>query len=205
MALSDYTDLRESIINWSHRADMDLLIDDFIRLAEIAMFSNDDETLAIRAMETNSTASVSTVTTALPTGFIEMRSIRLDVNTGGELYPKSPDALPRRSGTGRPRFYAIRDVIEFDVAPDQTYTVEYNYIQKPTGLSSSNTTNVIMTNYPNIYLYGALWALFTHVDDEPQAMKYWQRFINSISGANQEAEQGRFGVAPYARVEGCTP
>lgn len=205
MGLANYTQLKESVANWSHRDDIDLLMDDFIDIAETEMFNNDTEILKVREMQIESTASVSTVNFALPDRFLEMRSLRLDVNSGGDLRFKSANDLYRRSGTGQPRYFTVKSQVEFDVTPDQTYTVEMIYFQRPQGLSSSNTTNDILTNYPNIYLWGCLWAAFTYADDEAQAQKYYARFINQVQGANRADKQGRFGPAPYARVKGATP
>lgn len=207
MALSNYSELKTSIIRWSHRNDLDLLIDDFITLAESDMFktTSGHEALEIRSMESTATGTLSGQHLALPSDYISMRSIRLTGDEGRDLLPKTPDSLVHRNGTGLPKYYAISSDIEFDVTPDSGYGYEMMYFAKPTGLSSGNTTNVILTNHPEIYLYGALWALFTHADDEAQASKYYQRFSAAIDGANHTDEDGRFGNAPYVRVTGPTP
>lgn len=207
MALATYADLKQSIINWSHRSDMDLLIDDFIALTESDMFKNTmaHEALELREMETTSTATINADALALPDGFLSMRSFRVTGSSGYDLLPKSADSLYHRGSTGRPKYYAITSQIEFDVSPDQNYDCEMVYFKQPTGLSSINTTNLVLTNHPEIYLYGALWALFTHADDEAQAQKYYQRYADAVNGANAADEEGRFGVAPYMRVQGVTP
>jgi hypothetical protein len=206
MALSTYANLKQSVINWSHRDDLDLLIDDFIEIAETEMFANEVETLNIRAMETQSVISLSTNTNALPSGYLSLRSARLQVSNGnGTLIFKSPESLNRLSGTGRPKYYTIHNQIEVDVSPDQTYNLELNYIKKPDALTSSNVTNEILDNYPNIYLYGCLWAAFTYADDEAQAQKYYSRFISNIKGANMSSDQGQFGALPSIRIDGATP
>ena len=207
MSLSNYSELKQSIINWSHRSDMDLLIDDFIRLTEVDMYTSNmaHESLELREMETTSTATISSDSLALPDGYISLRSIRITGASGYDLRYKSPDALVHRGGTGKPKYFTITNQIEFDVAPDQDYTCEVVYMKKPTALSSSNTSNEVLADFPNIYLYGGLWALFTHADDEAQAMKYYTRFSDAINGANAEDEAGRYGTAPYMRITGVTP
>ena len=181
---------------------MDLLIDDFITLAEVEMFKETEqhEALQIKEMEIEYSGVLSLRTLALPTGFKSMRSFILDNEAKSDLLYNTPDQLPVRSGTGQPRYYTITNQIEVDVSPDQSYDVLMTYFQKPTGICSSNTTNIILTNHPDVYLYGALWALFTHADDEAQAMKYYQRFALAINGANQADEAGRYGTAPYAKL-----
>ncbi len=207
MALSTYTELKKSIINWSHRGDMDLLIDDFILLAEIDMFkeTTQHEALDVREMETTSTATIDAQALSLPDNFKSMRSMKIIGDTISDLVFNTPDAMVLKTGTGKPCYYAVTSQLEFDIAPDQDYSVEMNYYKSPDGLSSSNTSNVILVSHPDIYLYGALWALFTHADDEQQAMKYYQRFSLAINGANQADESGRYGTAPYMKLSGSHP
>ena len=207
MALSTYTDLKQSIIKWCKRDDMDLLIDDFIALAESDMFktTTSHEALELKQMETTSTATISGDAIALPDGYISMRSIRVTGSEGYDLLPKTPDSLYHRSGTGRPKYYAITSQIEFDVTSDSGYGIEVVYFQRPTPLSTSNASNVVLANHPEIYLYGALWALYTYADDEAQSVKYYNRYSEAINGANFTDEDGRFGNAPYARIQGATP
>lgn len=207
MALSNYSELKQSIINWSHRSDMDLLIDDFIRLAEVDMYSSTSghESLEIRAMETSATGTIASNALALPTGFISLRGFRITGDSGWDLRYKTPESMVNQPSTGMPKYYTITTQFEFDKTPDQSYSYEIDYIQKPTGVSSSNTTNITLTNYPNIYLYGALAMLYAHADDEMQAQKYYTRFSDAINGANAETEAGKYGASPYARINGATP
>jgi hypothetical protein len=209
MALSDYQELRKSVIDWGDRgSSLDLLIDDFILLAEKEMFKNNraHEALEIREGETSSTQAVTTRTFPLPTGYSSMRSMRLVLDNGnGTLRFKSPEGLVRRSGTGQPAYFTVTSQIELDVTPDQSYTVEHTYYQKPTGLSLTNTTNIVLTNHPDIYLHGTLWAFFIRAKDKAMADYHYQLFSEAIDGANEEDNAGRFGPAPAARIEGPTP
>lgn len=209
MALDTYENLKQSIINWSHREDMDLLIDDFIDICEAEMYANPEEVLQIREGET--LASFNTSTTdryaALPTGFIEMREVRLEIANGPyiEMRYRTPGQLNIKPTVGIPQFFTVTDQVEFDCVSDQVYAGKYQYHAEFTALSASNTSNAVLTNHPNIYLYGSLWALFNHAQDEQQAAKYYTAFIGAIRGANKKATRGRYGPAPVMRIEGATP
>lgn len=206
MAISTFLELKASVIAWSHRNDLDLLIPDFIRLAEVDMFKNNrsHESLQTRAMEQISTA-VMTPAIALPDGFKQMRNLRYTDSIGGDLTSKTPDTMRRRSGTGRPSFFSVTTEIQFEITPDSGYPIEMSYFRKPDPLTSVNTTNFILTNNPDIYLFGTLAALFAHTIDTEQKDNYYNMFSQAIDGANQEAQEGRFGPAPAARIEGDTP
>lgn len=206
MAISTFSELKESVISWSHRNDLDTLIPDFIRLCEVDMFKNNKahESLQTRAMEQISTA-VMTAAIALPDGFKQMRNLRYTDTIGGDLIAKTPDTIRRRSGTGRPSFFSVTTEIQFEITPDQGYDIEMSYFRIPDPLTSDNQTNFILTNNPDIYLYGTLAFLFSHAVDADQRAHYYNLFSEAIDGGNQEAQEGRFGPAPFARIEGSTP
>jgi hypothetical protein len=209
MALANYQNLKDSAIAWSHRADLDLLIDDFILLAENEFYSNPVETLSLRVMEGQATATASTSSrqVTLPADFLSNRRIRLQLSTGdhGELKYRAPEQMVIQGASGQPRYYTITDVLEFDRTPDTAYTVEFQYFKKIAALTSEATTNDILTNYPNIYLYGVLHQAFLYATDEVEAAKWQRKFISAIKGANRKDKKGRFGTAPAMRIEGATP
>lgn len=209
MSLDTYANLKLEIISWSHRDDLDLKIDTFIDMAESEMYANPVEILKIRDGEVNTSFSTSTSTrfVSLPTGYQSSRKLRIQITNGKsvELEYRTPSQLQILSSTGMPYFYTVTDQIEMERISDQVYTGYIQYFQKFTALSSSNTTNAILTNYPNIYLFGALWALKKHVEMYDEAAVYYQDFINAIKGANKDAKDGRYGPAPIMRIEGATP
>jgi len=207
MTLDTYANLKKEVIDFSHRGDLDLKIDTFIDMAETEMFANAQEVLKIRSLETlDTTATTTSRLIALPTGYQSMRSMRLTINSNtSNLRFRAPEQMVRVDCSGLPQFYTVTDQIEFDRTPDAAYTIEFQYYAIPTGLSSSNATNVVLDDNPNIYLFGTLWAVFEYAVDEVQAQKYYTRFINAISGANKKDKEGRYGPAPAMRIEGSTP
>jgi len=208
MAFDTFENLKLEIIDWSQRNDMALRLDSFITLVEKDMFkaTKAHESLRTRGQETTSNADVSTKFFALPDEYHSFRSIRIVLDTlAGRLTYKAPDALFRRNGTGRPSFFTVGSQIEFDITPDQTYDVEVNYFKKPTPLSTTNPSNDVLVNHPDIYLNGALYYLFVLAKDQESAGLYQGLYADAIDGANQSDKEGRYGPAPYARIEGSTP
>lgn len=211
MSLDNYANLKLEVIDWSHRNDLDLKIDTFIDLAESEMLANSTEPLQIRAEETLATDTLDSTTPsrflALPTGFQSMRKLYIEITNGGthELYFRTPSQLNILSTVGMPCFFTVTDQLEFDRNPDIDYTVKIQYIQDFTPLSDANTTNAVLTNHPNVYLFGTLWALSRYVQEEQNAAFYYAQFIEAIKGANLKSELGRYGPAPTQRIEGSTP
>ena len=203
MALTNFDELYKSIVDWSHRGDLGEKIADFVALTENAMYSNDAEVLTVRSMETISTALTAGQYLSLPDNFESARSVRLVTDDGGgELRFQAPEQMRKRVTGGRPSFFTVvGNEIQFDKVPDSEYTIEIQYYRKSTPLTEANQTNDILTNHPNIYLYGALAQAFSYSQDDQQASKYIQLFIGAIKGANKADKKGRYGPAPSMSVE----
>jgi len=209
MSLDTYENLKLEIISWSHRDDMDQDIDTFIDMAESEMYANQVEQLKIRDGETLVAFATSTSDRfiALPAGYQEMRKVRIQIVNGEsvELKFRTPSQLNILSSVGLPLFFTVTDQVECNRVSDQVYAGEFQYFQEFTALSAAAPSNTVLTNHPNIYLFGALWALKLKAEQADEAAEYYQRFINAIIGANDKAKEGRYGPAPVMRIEGRTP
>jgi hypothetical protein len=157
-------------------------------------------------METRTTATTSGRYLALPTGFLEMRRVRLISGAQYfELLYSTPEGMYISQDSGIPGVYTITSQLEFDRSPDSAYTIEYQYYAILTALSATNTSNAVLTRFPNIYLYGALWALYLWALQEDKAEYYYGKFRQAIQTANREDSKGRHGPAPAMRYGGSTP
>src|SRR3972149_3936717 len=159
MAISTYTELKSAVANWLARAGDSAVTDnsaDFIMLVERRI----NRSLRLRAMEDRATATVSTEYVALPTGFLEMRNFQLNTDPLTRLDLMSPeqiDTIYAGSRTGRPRVYCIlNDEIQLRPAPDASYTAEMAYWKAFDALSDTATSNWLLVNAPDLYLFGAL-------------------------------------------------
>jgi len=204
MSLSDYNGLVQSIENWSKRDDVSNMTDDFILLAENEI----NKGLQLR---TNEKRAISTLNTddrflVLPDDFLEMRALRC--TDGGQFYDmfyRAPETMNILGTAGRPFFFTINNRIEFDRIPDKAYVMEMTYYVGLTPLSSTNTTNNVLTAYPDLYLYGCLSELHKWSRDEDTAVYYEQLFQERLATANAQEKRGRYGPAPAMRSEGPTP
>ena len=208
MALNTYSNLKDAIIDWSHREDVASKIDDFILIAEQEMYNNRIEPLIVRAQETRATASttIDSRYLALPTGFQSMRRLLIDDGTANAtqfvLTYDAPMILDKEPGSGVPTSFTVTSQIEFNRPTDKAYNVEMQYMAVPTALSPSNTTNDILTNFPSIYLAGSLWALYRWANDAQAAQGAYDDFISAIIGANKATKAGRYGPAPKMKTAG---
>jgi len=204
MAISTYAQLRTAVENWSKRGDIASVIDDFIALAESDIAMN----LKIRDMEARATASTNgTRYLELPDSFLQMRKLRLVLGTESyELSHETPESMDIIAGSGPPRNFTVTTQLEFDRTPGSTYTAEMQYYKSLTALSSSNTTNAVLTRFPAVYLYGCLFhfGLWAHIE-ERLLLKYSELFDEEMKRANKIDRRGRYGPVPSMRIEGSTP
>ena len=208
MALDNYDNLKVAVTRFTGRNDISDILDDAIDIAESRIFANPIAPLRLRSMETRSTASADSASRflALPDGFLSMRRLKVELSGGDcDIRYRTPDQLLVQGQSGIPRFFTVTSQLEFDRTPDSTYTIEMQYFKRIDALSSSNPTNDILTNYPDVYLYGCLWVINQFGAEEDKANYYESKFIEAIQGANKQDKRGRYGSAPVMRTEGATP
>ncbi len=157
MAITNYSELQTAVGSWLNRSDLSSNIPDFITLAEASF----NRVLRTRNQITRATSSVNAQYVALPTDLIELFNIQINTDPIKRLeqvsLDKADDLRSVNSSSGTPAYFAITgNNIELIPTPNSTKTIEIIYYAKITALSSSNTTNWLLDNYPDIYLYGAL-------------------------------------------------
>jgi hypothetical protein len=68
---------------------------------------------------------------------------------------------------GKPLYFGIvGGQIRVLPVPDSTYTAELTYYAKLSKLSSTNATNWLLTQAPDVYLYGALMQAAPYLKDD---------------------------------------
>jgi hypothetical protein len=170
MALSTYSDLQTSISNFLHRADLASVIPDFIALAEADIYRR----LRVSAMENSGSTTLSAETLALPTGFRELREIYIDTNPRVDLAFMPAMKMDQLYGgvSGTPRFYCVvGNTFKFAPVPDSSYTIDYVYYAAFDPLSTTST-NWLLTNHPDIFLYGSLMQSAPYIQND-ERLKVW--------------------------------
>ena len=94
---------------------------------------------------------------------------------------------------GAPKYYANWDENTVIVAPtpDQAYTVQANYILKPTGLSSNTANTYLSQQFPNGLLYACLVEAYGFLKGPNDMLQYYEnRYKQAIEGFSLE-QMGR--------------
>jgi hypothetical protein len=205
MSLANYSDLKSAIASWTARSDLTTQLDDFIDMAEAEF----NRTLRTEQMITETTLTLSSTSASvnLPSDFLEIDSISFTDS------PKEINFLARKSlqdqyaaqTTGRPRVYSLRasstsagvQRMIFGPAPDGAYTLTISYYQKVPGLSTSNTTNWLMTKEPEAYLFCSLSKGLSFIQDTERKAEIksgWMEIKSQLDSENERRKMGGAGT-----------
>ncbi len=194
MALTTYDELKDSVADFLNRSDLTSVIPDFIKMAETDM----NRKMRHWRMENRATASVSGRFSVLPTDFLE--TIRLHLETDQrpiELvsYLEMQTLRENANDTvGKPTTYSItQGEIELFPTPDTTYDIELYYYAKIPSLSASQTTNNILTNFPDAYLYGSLIHSSPYLQEDVRMASWASLYQSAIDAINGESDQAKTG------------
>jgi hypothetical protein len=137
-----------------------------------------DQTLVIRSAQiTNSTGGADNSSRS----FLEYR----DTNFISEYNPTGTQGLPK--------YYSYWDENTIVIAPtpDQNYNMQLNYILKPTGLSSTNTTTYLSTEFPNGLLYACLVEAYGFLKGPADMIQFYEgKYKQALEGFTVE-QMGR--------------
>lgn len=180
MSIATYAELQTAVAAWMNRTDLTAVITDFIRLAEsrIKTLTNARQTEA----EATLACVVGASTIALPSDY--KAPVALWLGTEREALPQRlAEDLPTSSSNGRPQYWAIDGTnLRFNCPADSAYSVALRYRQT-LALSNANATNAILTDYPDVYLFGALVEAAAYTMDD-RAAAWDARFQAAVQAMN---------------------
>ena len=207
MALTTYAELKTSIGDWLNRSDLTSVIPDFISLAEAQV----ERTLRTRQMIVRANASFDAQYGAVPSDFLETKSLKLtSTNPQTPLEFLSIDALDQKAAeytaSGKPRFFGVvGGQLRIVPTPDSTYTTELTYYAKLSKLSTSNTSNWLLSSSPDIYLYGSLLQAAPYLQDDARIQTWatlYERALNDLQTADDRGASSGGALLTRAKTFG---
>lgn len=193
MAIGNYSELQVAVANWLDRDDLTDRIQEFIALGEARI----NRVLRVRLMENKYTASTvaGQRNYALPTGYIQMRNFQLNTDPLTPLSYVTPGIYHRLwggSSDGTPNFYTIiTNEIQLGPVPASVLTMEMLFYKRITALSGSNTTEQMLTDNPDIYLYSALLEAEPFIMNDERVSLWAQGFQQAISDLQEQDNKDR--------------
>lgn len=203
MSIATVTELRSAIADYLDDDNLSDQINDFIAIAE----SRHRREIRMRQMFVREALTVDARNVDLPSGFLEAINIRLLTSPVTVLQELSLHEMTveREESNGKPRYFTIVSDIEFDKLPDSSYSGQITYYKALTALDDDNPSNILLTTYPDAYLYAALAASapFQMADER---LPLWESlYRDARDRINQQASASRRVGPLVARVHGKTP
>jgi hypothetical protein len=192
MAITTYSELQASVASWLNRDDLAAVVPTFIALAE-AQIARD---VRHWRMIEQTTLTVNEQYEAIPDDWVETIRMVLSTSDRRKLETGSLNELMDRrhvdDSVGAPTLYAhVGDQFEFYPTPDGSYSVELTYYRTVPALSGSNPTNWLLTQAPDVYLYGSLVQSAPYLSDDQRATIWAGFYAASVSQLNAASDAAR--------------
>jgi hypothetical protein len=212
VALDTYANLQVEIAQYLGRSDLTAKIPTFIQLLEKRL----NRDLRLRCMEhvTTLTTAAGVAYVTLPNVttsgardvFLEMRSLTLTGDSPRSLIYVTPDDYyAKGTVSGMPANYTIiGSLLYLYPVPDGAYSLSMSYYREIDPLANTNTTNPVLTNSPDVYLYGSLVESAPYTRSSAP-LELWATYYKAGKDALMKSEENsrytsKLGMRPIRKV-----
>ena len=189
-----YSELKTEIADFLNRDDLTSAIPTFIKLAE----SQINRDIRHWKMEKRATANLDSEYSGIPADWLETIQMHVTGNGTQPLQLVSREHMAAaRAGTrdtgGIPTYYTHADgQFELYPTPGAATGIELLYYGKVPALSDSNATNWLLTDAPDVYLYGSLIHTAAYLQEDARAATWAQLYGAAITKLNEQSESARY-------------
>ena len=174
-------------------------------------FINDAEFRILREVDSDNNRRYATASLVVGQRYIDVPDDCLIIRSA-QIVDADPDAVPTTDRViieyrdtnfmleynpldtqGRPKYFGYWDnnTIVFAPVADKEYKIQINYILKPAGLSSTNTTTYLSTYFPNGLLYACLIEAYSFLKGPTDLLQLYEgKYKQVIEGFSVE-QMGR--------------
>ncbi len=192
--IRDYTEVDANVLTST-------IVNGFIENAEFRILRDVDSDNNRRYVSAQLVAGSRFIDT--PTDLLVIRSAQI-VDSDGVGQSDNRDFLQYRdtsfmsefnptATTGVPKYYSNwdEDTIVVAPTPNATFTIQLNYILKPTGLSSTVPTTYLSLNFPNGLLYACLVEAYSFLKGPNDLLQLYEgKYKQTVEGFSIE-QMGR--------------
>ncbi|MGB2167215.1 MAG: phage adaptor protein [Candidatus Puniceispirillales bacterium] len=197
-AITDFDSLKNEISAYTGRTDWTTERDGFIRLTE-SYFNRDLRHHRMLA-KTTLTATAGDAYVDMPADFAQVESLTVVSGTRTVLEPTtnvSIESLFSDGATGVPTHFAVVGT-QFRLAriPDSAYSLELIYYQEIPALSDSQTTNWLLTRFPDAYLFGSLLQAEPYLQNDARLQTWGLMFEAVMRGLEEDNDRVNWSGGP---------
>ena len=89
----------------------------------------------------------------------------------------------------------IGGVAQVIPAPDGAYTFNFYYLTSLPSLSATQTTNWLILNAPDVYLYGSLLEATPYLQDDARIPIWSQAYSEAVTSVQQIEDATRYPIS----------
>lgn len=186
----DYFWLVEVVKAWLHRSDLAARVPDFIVLAE----SRINRLAKVRGMSIDAPLLMTPGSrfVALPADYVAPSAVWLEYDQPREMLTALvPEQMPLSPDAGRPSYWAVDGtMLAFNRVPDQAYPITLRYRAR-FKLTAAVPTNYLLTQYPDLYLYGALLESAPFIGADERVGLWKGMFDQAVQEVNNVEHRSR--------------
>ena len=182
----NYGDIKQDWKTWSHRTDLD---DQKIKSIELYTRKRLGRDIRTDFNLTVETWDIPADGYEVPDGLMEIRTVK---NAKGESFLfVTPTAFSAYKGSiGYYTFY------DGKIHLSKAGEADVSYWSEPDALVLDSDTNALLTQWPNLYLYGGLREIYKLTQELDSLAIMERQYQNEIALVNKQAQARRTGIAP---------
>lgn len=204
MAISNYSNLQTGIADFLNRDDLTSVIPTFIDMAQ-GQINRD---VRHWKMETTANIDITSDFGYMPTGWLETKNVLYypDISDTTKYHPLeylSQNAFDERkmnseNKVGEPEYYtlsAVNGVPVINVFPqpkDRTNDKVLLYYLTKYDLTVANTSNWLVLDFPDVYLYGSLIHAAIYLKDDERLPMFTQMYNAAVQRVNASSTESEF-------------
>lgn len=186
--------LSSALLDWMDRDDLSPRVPDFIKLLEADVSRRLKSKNVARTSKT-AVSGTETIDVA-DLAVLEFKSISLNLTSTARqpVQVVTPDRFDTRrmaySTTGASKYaMLVNDVLYLAPVPDAAYVIDMTYYMGVPALTDGAPTNWLLTQYPDVYLYGALVHAAPFLKNDERLVTWKTLFNEALEGANLAAQR----------------
>ena len=191
MTIGNYGDLKTSVQDYLNRADLAAYIPNFVRIAERRIHYGsaapmDSQPVRVPAMQAQTTGTISNSAISFPTGFLETILLRITGNGRSwqaEYADHGTYTAYTNSGSPPTVYICLNNAIQVAGTGGGTYTLDY--YKAFDSLTADKDTNWLLTNAPDVYLFGALLESAPFISDLQMVQGWYSMFKSAVNSVNR--------------------
>lgn len=186
-----YNELKEVIADFANRGDLQKQIPLFIQLTEARL----NRDVRHWRMEKRAAAEVVGERFPLPCDWVETIKVKADgrpLRLADAFMVDAVDHEHHRPSAGNLYYRHTGDQLELFPAQDKPVSFELEFIAKVPSLGDNQTTNWLLDEFPDVYIYGAMLQVAPFLHDDQRVPIWAQAYGEAVSAANLSSDRAKY-------------